>query len=117
MDIGALGAARRGEPSVAIRERVVTARAIQRDRYVALGGVRSNAEAPGRWLVAHGGLTTAAREMLQAACARLGVSARGFHRAVRVARTIADLAGAHEVGEAAMGEALAYRGTATAAGR
>lgn len=117
VEVAALGAARKAEPSAEIRERVVAARAIQRDRYACLGGVRSNAEAPGRWLVAHGELTTAAREMLQAACARLGVSARGFHRAVRVARTIADLAGGREIGEAAMGEALAYRGAVRVAGR
>jgi magnesium chelatase family protein len=117
VEVAALGAARRAEPSAAIRERVVAARRVQRDRYASLGGVRSNAEAPGRWLVAHGRLTGAARAMLEAACARLGVSARGFHRAVRVARTIADLAGDQAVSEAAMAEALRYRSVTSLDGK
>ncbi|HVZ48907.1 MAG TPA: hypothetical protein VG916_08995 [Gemmatimonadaceae bacterium] len=116
VDIGALGAARGEEASADIRKRVVAARARQRERYVHLGGVRSNAEAPGRWLVAHGSLTSDACELLDAASARLGISARGFHRAVRVARTIADLDGAAEIGASAMAEALRYRPAATAAG-
>lgn len=117
VEAATLGAARAAEASSVIRDRVVAARARQRDRYEVLGGVRSNADAPGRWLMAHGGFTVEAREMLQAACARLGVSARGFHRAARVARTIADLACEREVSGAAVGEALAYRAMTTSAGR
>ncbi|HVZ48908.1 MAG TPA: YifB family Mg chelatase-like AAA ATPase [Gemmatimonadaceae bacterium] len=116
VDISALGAARGEEPSAEIRKRVIGARARQRERYVHLGGVRNNSEAPGRWLVAHGSLTGEARTLLDAAAARLGISARGFHRAVRVARTIADLDGAPEVGASAMAEALRYRSVATVAG-
>jgi magnesium chelatase family protein len=117
VDIASLGAARGEESSAAIRKRVVAARGRQRERYVHLGGVRNNAEVPGRWIVARGVLTGEARELLDTASARLGISARGFHRAVRLARTIADLDGAPEVGASAMAEALRYRPAVLAAGR
>lgn len=109
VEIAALGAARSAERSSVIRARVAAARERQAPRYARLGGVRSNAEAPGRWIVAHGGMTDDARALLMDAAARLGISARGFHRAVRVARTIADLDGVADVPAAAMAEALRYR--------
>jgi magnesium chelatase family protein len=109
VEIASLGAARSEETSATIRTRVIAARAHQRDRYQTLGGVRTNAEVPGRWLSAHGGMTREARTLLEQAAARLGVSARGYHRAIRVARTIADLDGDSEINANAMSEALRYR--------
>ena len=109
VDIAALGAAKNEEPSVAIRRRVSAARARQCDRYEPLSGVRTNADAPGRWLVEFGGITTDARAQLEGAAGRLGLSARAFHRALRVARTIADLDGQCDVSASAMAEALHYR--------
>ena len=85
------------------------ARDRQRERYEQLGGVRTNADAPGRWLIEHGGLTTEARAAVEEAAERLEMSARAFHRAMRVARTIADLDGDAVVGAQAMAEALHYR--------
>jgi magnesium chelatase family protein len=116
VEVAALGAARRAESSAEVRTRVIAARDRQRMRYASVGGARSNAEAAGRWLVAHGGLTADARAMLQQAVERLGISARGFHRAVRVARTIADLAGCDEVGPDAVAEAIGYRPPPRASG-
>ena len=95
----------------AIRARVTAARARQRERYERLGGVRTNADVPGRWLLEYGGISEAARTLLAHASARLGISARAYHRALRVARTITDLDGEQDVGAAAMNEALQYRGT------
>src|SRR5439155_15869068 len=79
------------ESSANIRDRVERCRARQRRRYAPLARVSHNADAPGRWLVAHGGLTPAARDVVTAAMESLRLSARGFHRVLRIARTIADL--------------------------
>jgi magnesium chelatase family protein len=74
----------REETSAAMRVRVAAARALQRDRFEALPGVQSNAEVPGRWLQSHGALTDEARELLGTAAERLRLSARGYHRTLRV---------------------------------
>jgi magnesium chelatase family protein len=112
--ITSLGEENREERSESIRLRVVAARERQRERYAGLDNIRTNAEAPGRWLLAHGGITSAARATLESAAERLRLSARGYHRALRVARTIADLDGATDVGESPVLEALAYRGSSSA---
>lgn len=108
--LSALGAANREERSTAIRTRVKTARDRQRERYASLTGTRTNADVPGRWLLAHGGVGPSARLVLEQAADRFRLSARGYHRALRVARTIADLDGAADVSDAAVAEALRYRG-------
>jgi magnesium chelatase family protein len=75
--------------------------------------VRCNAHAPGRWLDAHGGVESSARALLASAADRLALSARGYHRVLKVARTIADLDGADRVEPPAVAEALRYRAPAT----
>ena len=107
--IAALGAPNCEERSERVRERVAGARARQRERYASRPCARTNAEAAGGWLLAHGGVTPAARSVLERASERLRLSARGYHRALRVARTIADLDGGAEVGESAALEALTFR--------
>ncbi len=57
----------------------------------------------------HGGTTREARELLAAAAERMGVSARSYHRALRVARTIADIDGAKGIEPRHVAEALRYR--------
>jgi magnesium chelatase family protein len=107
--LAALGASNSEERSAAVRARVEAGRARQRERYASLEGVRVNAEVPGRLLLAKGGVSTAARALLEQAAERLGLSARGYHRTLRVSRTIADLDGVEEVADSAVAEALRYR--------
>lgn len=109
VSLRALGQPADAERSAAIRERVEAARERQRARYRKLAGVDVNARAPGRWLDAHGGVEADARERLAVAAERLALSARAYHRVLRVARTVADLDDSDAVGETAVMEALRYR--------
>jgi magnesium chelatase family protein len=93
-----------GEPSAAIAARVAGARAAQLAR-AASGGPARNAEADG----ARVEMNDDARRLTEQAAARLNLSPRGFTRVVRVARTIADLAGAPLVRRQDVAEALAFR--------
>lgn len=108
--LAALGEMAQEESSAVIRDRVANARHVQLERYAALAGVRMNGEAPGRWLQQHGQLTAEARSLLAEAAEQLRLSARAFHRALRVARTVADLEGEPRIGPAAIAEALMFRG-------
>jgi magnesium chelatase family protein len=86
---------------------VEQARRRQRQRYGS--DTACNARAPGRWLDAHAGLDATARTLLESAADRLHLSARAFHRVLRVARTIADLEGSTGVASAHVAEAIGYR--------
>ena len=100
----ALGAAPDGEPSAAIALRVAAAR----ERAMARQGC-TNAALSGEALDLHCVLETPAARFMQTAAARLGWSARGFHRVLRVARTIADLSGGAAITVAHLAEAIQYR--------
>jgi magnesium chelatase family protein len=93
-----------GEASAVVRERVAAARALAETRQ---GG--SNARLAGDALDLHCRLDAAASRFLQGAATRLGWSARGFHRVLRVARTIADLAASRDIASVHLGEAIQYR--------
>ncbi len=98
-----------GEASAAIRSRVERARAVQRDRYRSLPDVMTNAHASGRWLLSHGKIDRDARALLTDALESLRLSARGYHRVIRAARTIADLDRSQSVNTTHVAEALRYR--------
>ena len=98
-----------------VRERVVAARARQAERLSATGA-RTNAALPDASLDAIAGATPEARALLGRAVGRLRLSARAARRVLRVARTIADLAGEPRVGPPAVAEALGYRENADAPG-
>jgi magnesium chelatase family protein len=97
------------EPSAAIRARVEAARARQRERFADQPGIHSNAHMAPRDLRRHCRLAAEAEELLKSAMLRLGLSARAFHRALKVARTIADLAGEEHLGTEHIAEAIQYR--------
>jgi magnesium chelatase family protein len=98
-----------GEASAVIRARVEQARAVQRDRFRDQPGVHANAHMSTRDLRRHCRLSQPVEAMLRQAVGRLGLSARAYHRVLKIARTIADLAGATELGTAHVSEAIQYR--------
>lgn len=102
-----LATRRRGDGSAAVRERVERARIRQRARYGDELGC--NARAPGRSLESHGSLKPDARALLASAGERLHLSARSFHRVLRVARTIADLECSINIEAEHVAESLGYR--------
>jgi magnesium chelatase family protein len=97
-----------GEATAAVRSRVCAARAIQRARFAGQGA-STNAALCGRALSVHGGPDPGGRRLLRTAVERLGLSARGYDRVLKVARTIADLAGSGGVTADHVAEALQYR--------
>jgi magnesium chelatase family protein len=99
----------RAESSAAIRDRVELARARQAVRYKSFASVSCNAHVHGRWLDAHGTVENDARELLATAATSLSLSARGYHRVLKVARTIADLDGDAGISRRHVSEALHYR--------
>jgi magnesium chelatase family protein len=106
-DLGPEGPA--GEPSALIRERVVTARARQRDRF-GRSRLPVNGRMTARQMTRHCRLEREGRRLMGEAVDRLGLSARAHDRVLRVARTIADLAGHEDIATGDLLEALQYRG-------
>ena len=104
-----LSGASNSDSSPSIRVRVEHARGTQRKRFARKPGVTCNAYAMGRWLDANTPVHAEARTLLQSAAERLGLSARGYHRVLKVARTIADLEDVTELAPAHIAEALRYR--------
>ena len=98
-----------GEASSSIRARVERSRDLQRTRYRRTPAVSCNAHASGRWLLAHGRVDGDARSMLATAMESLSLSARAYHRVLRVSRTIADLEHSAAVSACHVAEALRYR--------
>ena len=98
-----------GEPSASIRERVVAARNRQLKRFASHPGVTCNARMNKRLLDIYCRLDSESMAMLRHAMVTMDMSARAYDRILKVARTIADLAGADDIGPDHVAEAISYR--------
>lgn len=112
-----LGAAPAGDPTRVVRARVLAARARQHARYAHLPGVRTNAQLRGRVLRELCGASDRALRLLAQAMNEYRLSARAHDRILKVARTVADLAGSARVECEHVQEATQYRALDRAAGR
>ena len=99
------------ESSATVAARVAQARTLQRERYATLssGSIATNAEADGEAIERFMALDPTGRALLAKAMEALKLSARGYTRILRVARTLADLEGALDIKRHHLAEALAYR--------
>jgi magnesium chelatase family protein len=97
-----------GEPSAVVAARVATAHAVQQERYQD-DGITSNAEADGDVLARHTALTADGQKLLEEVAQKFRLSARGYTRVLRVARTLADLEGAATISRLHLAEAIGYR--------
>ncbi|MFZ9686029.1 MAG: YifB family Mg chelatase-like AAA ATPase, partial [Gemmobacter sp.] len=98
-----------GEGSATVAARVLAARARQTRRFEGRGGLRVNADAEGALLEEIAEPDAEGREMIARAAERFGLTARGYHRVLRVARTIADLDQSSAVRRPHVAEALSFR--------
>jgi magnesium chelatase family protein len=97
-----------GENSASIRERVLQARQLQRERFKDCG-IFSNAQMSSRLIRRHGRLDEEGERLLESAMTRLGLSARAYDRILKVSRTIADLDNREEIQPKHVAEAVGYR--------
>ena len=102
------------EGSAEVAARVAAARDLQLTRYAAAGlpHVRTNAEAPASLLETIAQPDAQGQKLLRDAAETMKLTARGYHRVLRVARTLADLDGAEKIGRLHLAEALSYRALA-----
>ena len=98
-----------GDSSASVAARVAAARAVQTSRYQGMLEVRSNSDAEGALLEEFATPDAEGRELLLRIAEKFGLSARGYHRVLRVARTIADLDGSADVRRPHVAEAASYR--------
>lgn len=97
------------EPSDAVRERVIKARAIQEKRFAAHPGIYSNAQMTSRLLHEYAVPDPAGLSLLKSAMQRLNLSARAYDRILKVSRTIADLDDSEDIEVCHLAEAINYR--------
>ena len=104
-----LSCERSGEPSDVVRERINVARRRQLERFDGKSGVYANAHMSPGDLRGFCHVTSGADALLKTAIVRLRLSARAYHRVLKIARTIADLAGSERIEPKHVSEAIQYR--------
>ena len=104
-----LSDARYGESSEKVRERVEAARERQRQRFGSIDGITANADMRPAEVRKFCGLDEPCQALMKTAMAQLQLSARGYHRVLKLARTIADLARSEGIQPSHLAEALQYR--------
>ena len=109
VSVADLGAAPPGEPSAPVAARIRVARDRQAQRYRDAPGIRVNADLEGERLEEVATPAADGKELLDTAAEKYRLSARGYHRILRVARTIADLEAAEVIERVHVAEAIAYR--------
>jgi magnesium chelatase family protein len=108
VDFDEMSAERGGESSETVRGRVVEARGRQGQRFEE-SGPHCNAQMGAQGVQAHCDVDEAGTNLLRTATDRLGLSARGYTRILKVARTVADLEGASQIRPSHVSEAIQYR--------
>jgi magnesium chelatase family protein len=103
-----LTAERHGEPSESVRMRVEAARAIQAERFAG-GSLHANADMGASEVKRICVLDETGKQLMKSAMRQMNLSARAFHRILKLGRTIADLAGEENIRPAHLAEALQYR--------
>lgn len=109
VDYDKLSDKRVGETSKTVRERVETARQHQRERFGKIAGIAANADMRPAEVRKFCELDAAGTSLMKTAMNQLQLSARAYHRVLKLARTIADLAGSERIGASHLAEALQYR--------
>jgi magnesium chelatase family protein len=99
----------KGEPSSAIRERVIKAREIQTERYEHIEGMYCNAQMSSRQLREICVINQAGENLLKRAMEKLNLSARAYDRILKVSRTVADLSASNDIKVEHLAEAIQYR--------
>ena len=98
-----------GDGSSVVAQRVAKARCVQMERFADVDGVRANSDVSGALLEEVATPDEEGRGLLNQAAERIGLSARGYHRVMRVARTIADLDDHETVRKSDIAEAISFR--------
>jgi magnesium chelatase family protein len=109
VDYDKLLGSEKAEPSASIRARVEAARRIQRERFEGMNGVFANADMTVTDIERFCILTAEAKRLIDSAIRRLQLSARVYHRILKVSRTIADLSGSERIEVTHVAEAVQYR--------
>lgn len=109
VDVKELSSRERGEDSATIRRRVNEARAIQNERFADEPGVFFNAQLTPKLIDEYCKLDEAGQQFMEITYKKLQLSGRGYHRILKLARTIADLDGAEDIGLMHLSEAVSYR--------
>ncbi|MEN8190534.1 MAG: YifB family Mg chelatase-like AAA ATPase [Thermodesulfobacteriota bacterium] len=100
---------RQGESSTAIRERVNRTRKIQEQRYQSYPAIHSNSQMGPKQIERHCQLDDSSTRLLEKSVEKLGLSARGYHRILKIARTIADMEDSRKLQMSHLAEAIQYR--------